>query len=401
MVHKQYVKKFGRLGDAVVNSNMEVMTQGFEQVREIRIGEMEAPDRSTLRGEAAAAGRSPTRRRQLRLGCRSHAIPEGQHERTPVTRSPRSTPSSAPTTATTSRPRRYASVGVMAAGTRRHRLEVRRAPRNSALHSRKLHAVHGVHRGLPGHGAAELLAGSGHRAAHRHRELRYRPGERVKMLHSLPEIDKRTRAMMADARGARNADPASSNSSAKYDRSGRILGGGQAAVLRHHRKSSHGLPEGQRHLLDAGTKEAGERRHLLHLRFGPVQGMRRVRHRLRRSQALKMVQETEEVNAEHESGTAFLNLLPDTPQKYLGLYNDAHPEDSKTAALRNMLMVRRNYDALVSGDGACAGCGEKSVLRAITRSPKPTCGRSITPRPTACAPRPANWKSRACRNSPN
>ena len=28
-------------------------------------------------------------------------------------------------------------------------------------------------------------------------------------------------------------------------------------------------------------------------------------------------------------------------------------------------MVRRNYDALVSGDGACAGCGEKSVLRAV------------------------------------
>ena len=28
-------------------------------------------------------------------------------------------------------------------------------------------------------------------------------------------------------------------------------------------------------------------------------------------------------------------------------------------------MVRRNYEALVSGDGACAGCGEKSVLRAL------------------------------------
>ncbi len=83
-------------------------------------------------------------------------------------------------------------------------------------------------------------------------------------------------------------------------------------------------------------------------------------------QALRMVQETEEVNAEHETGTAFLNLLPDTSQKYLGLYNDTHPQDSKTAALRNMMMVRRNYDALVSGDGACAGCGEKSVLKAIT-----------------------------------
>ena len=82
-------------------------------------------------------------------------------------------------------------------------------------------------------------------------------------------------------------------------------------------------------------------------------------------QALKMVQETEEVNAEHETGTAFLNLLPDTSQKYLGLYNGANPADSKTATLRNMLMVRTNYDALVSGDGACAGCGEKSVLRSI------------------------------------
>ena len=57
-------------------------------------------------------------------------------------------------------------------------------------------------------------------------------------------------------------------------------------------------------------------------------------------EALKMVQETEEVNAEHETGTAFLNLLPDTSQKYLGLYNDANPADSKTATLRNMLMVR-------------------------------------------------------------
>jgi pyruvate-ferredoxin/flavodoxin oxidoreductase len=47
------------------------------------------------------------------------------------------------------------------------------------------------------------------------------------------------------------------------------------------------------------------------------------------------------------------------------LYNDLRPQDSKTATLRNMLMVRKNYDALVSGDGACAGCGEKSILRAI------------------------------------
>src|SRR5262249_1241960 len=52
VVHKQYVKKFGRLGEGVVQSNMEVMTQGFERVREIEVGELGAPDRSTLRGAA-------------------------------------------------------------------------------------------------------------------------------------------------------------------------------------------------------------------------------------------------------------------------------------------------------------------------------------------------------------
>jgi pyruvate-ferredoxin/flavodoxin oxidoreductase len=104
-------------------------------------------------------------------------------------------------------------------------------------------------------------------------------------------------------------------------------------------------------------------------------------------QALRMVAETEEVNAEHETGTAFLDLLPDTSQKYLGLFNAANPADSKTATLRNMLMVRTNYDALVSGDGACAGCGEKSVLRsiaAVTEAP------STTPRATALSPRPVS-----------
>ena len=52
VVHKQYVKKFGQLGDAVVKSNMEVMTQGFERVQEIRVGKLEAEDRSSLRGVA-------------------------------------------------------------------------------------------------------------------------------------------------------------------------------------------------------------------------------------------------------------------------------------------------------------------------------------------------------------
>ena len=38
VVRNQYQKKFGKLGPAVVESNMEVMTQGFDRVIEIKPG---------------------------------------------------------------------------------------------------------------------------------------------------------------------------------------------------------------------------------------------------------------------------------------------------------------------------------------------------------------------------
>jgi pyruvate-ferredoxin/flavodoxin oxidoreductase len=85
VVHKQYVKKFGRLGEAVVASNMEVMMQGFDQVKEIKIGALAAADRSSLRGaallpilELATAGGS------CGAGCRSTPLPAGQAKRTPL-----------------------------------------------------------------------------------------------------------------------------------------------------------------------------------------------------------------------------------------------------------------------------------------------------------------------------
>ena len=48
-VKKQYEKKFGRFGEAVVTSNMLVMEQGFSRVQEINYGDFEAPDRSSMR----------------------------------------------------------------------------------------------------------------------------------------------------------------------------------------------------------------------------------------------------------------------------------------------------------------------------------------------------------------
>ena len=109
VVHKQYVKKFGKLGDAVVQSNMEVMTAG------LRAGEGDQ-DRRARRGRplhACAARRCcpfwnwPRPAAPAAPAAVPRPLPAGQaHARAASTASPTSTPSSAPTTATTSRPRR-------------------------------------------------------------------------------------------------------------------------------------------------------------------------------------------------------------------------------------------------------------------------------------------------------
>ncbi len=82
-------------------------------------------------------------------------------------------------------------------------------------------------------------------------------------------------------------------------------------------------------------------------------------------QALKMVPESEELHARYLSAVTFLKALRDTPSKYLGIFDATNPQESKAAALRYHLMLQSKYTALVSGDGACAGCGEKSVLRSV------------------------------------
>jgi len=82
-------------------------------------------------------------------------------------------------------------------------------------------------------------------------------------------------------------------------------------------------------------------------------------------EAIKMVPETETINARNETVMKFMDLLPETSQKFLGKYDASNPADNKAGVLQNHLMVRSNYEAFVSGDGSCAGCGEKSILRGI------------------------------------
>src|SRR6195256_1855247 len=367
VVHNQYVKKFGRLGEGVVKSNMEVMTQGFERVQEIPIGEINAADRSSMRGRPLLPVLPPESIGDGQgCGCRSHAIPEGQEERTPLTqiasfdREFRSNYGyDQPATP-------YASLGIMAAGsgdTASKYVARRETPLYIAENCTQCMECIAV---CPDTALPNCSQDLGTMLRTAIMNYVTNPDERVKMLRMLPEIDKRTRDLMKDSVASKSLIPL-------------------PQLLRKVTNEVDGFSEeAKQQFFDTIEKVPMAYQKVNAIFSTPerktpgsggvfsifvsdlCKGCAACVTACGDHQALRMVQETEDVNAEHETGTAFLNLLPDTAQKYLGLYNDTHPEDSKTATLRNMLMVRRNYDALVSGDGACAGCGEKSVLKAIT-----------------------------------
>jgi len=89
------------------------------------------------------------------------------------------------------------------------------------------------------------------------------------------------------------------------------------------------------------------------------------------------------------------DLLPGHFAKVLGLYNAANPADSKTATLRNMLMVRSTYDALVSPATALVPAAEKrGVLRSIAAVTEAYMRPVFHARATASWPRRRSRKAR-------
>ena len=367
VVHKQYKKKFGRLGDAVVQSNMEVMTQGFGRVREIPIGEIEAADRSTLRGlPILPLAAAPSNGGGAGCAtCRSHELPEGQEERTPVTRIESFDGEFRSDYGYDQPASPLAAMGVMAAGsgdTASKYVARRETPLFIAENCTQCMECISVcpDTALPNCSQdldTILTAAITNYVTD--------DGERGRMLAAVPELEQRARAAMNEAVKAKETVPL-------------------PRIIRDVTEGLNGFSEAAKNeFFDVIDKQP--------LAYNKVNAIFKSAERKNPGsggvfsifvsdlckgcaacvtacgdhEALKMVQETEQVNADHETGTAFLDLLPDTSQKYLGLYNHENPSDSKTATLRNLMMVRRNYDALVSGDGACAGCGEKSVLRAV------------------------------------
>jgi len=369
VVYKQYVKKFGKLGDAVVQSNMEVMSQGFERVKEIAIGEIAAVDHSSLRGEALL----PILNQEFafaEVGAgivagmrRSTPAPTGQGPRPPVAQintfdaefrshfgyNQPATPLSA--------------LGVIAAGTgdtASKYVARRETPLYIAENCTQCMECISVCPDTALPNCSQDLSTILGTAVSRYVAD---PAERRKLIDKLPEIEKQTRArMMAEIKQGTPLPQIIREVTESVD-------GFSAEAKAQFFAIMDKVPMAYQKvnaIFSSPERKAPGSGGIFSIFVSDLcKGCAACVAACGDHQALKMVQETEEVNAEHETSTAFLNLLPDTSQKYLGLYNGANPADSKTATLRNMLMVRTNYDALVSGDGACAGCGEKSVLRSI------------------------------------
>ncbi len=367
VVHKQYVKKFGKMGEAVVQSNMEVMLQGYDRVKEIAIGELAAADHSTLRGQAllpilesvpafAEAG-------SCGIGRRSTPLPAGQDARPPISSISAFDAEFRSQFGYNQPATPLAAMGVIAAATgdTASKYVARREtplyiPENCTQCMECISVCPDT--ALPN--CSQDLSTILSTAVTRYVSD---TGERRKMLEKLPEIEKLTRQrMVAEMKTGtplpsivrevtESVDGFSTEAKAQFyaiiDKVPMAYQKTNAIFSSPERKSP-----GSGGIFSIFVSDL-------------CKGCAACVTACGEHNALRMVQETEEVNAEHESGTAFLNLLPDTGQKYLGLFNAANPTDSKTATLRNMLMVRTNYDALVAGDGACAGCGEKSVLRSI------------------------------------
>ena len=284
-VKNQYKKKFGRFGDDVVTSNMTVMTEGFGRVQEIKYGAFEDPDRSSMRNPPLKPlGDTPM---IPTAGCGSAC---GSGLPTPAQQTPRYAfqtlakfdseyrsglgyhqPAGA-----------LASLGVMGAGsgaTQSKYVARRETPvyiaENCTQCMECITACPDTALPNTSQDVAMVLKTAVHYYI-------TDPAERTKFAGELKGIEERARVKMNESVKAKTNIPFKDIIREEVNALAAIGGRGQDRVHRHHRHTAAGVFECTGHFPHAGTKNAGRRRVVLHFRFRPVQGLRRMRAGLRR-----------------------------------------------------------------------------------------------------------------------
>ena len=368
-VRNQYVKKFGRFGDAVVTSNMTVMTEGFSRVQEIRYGQADEADRSSMRNAPVAPHNVgpliPTA--GCGTSCGSGGIP------TPAEQTPRYQFQKMATFDKEFRNHlgyhqpagALASLGVMAAGTGATQSKYVARRETPVYIAENCTQCMECITACPDTALPNTAQEVGTVLKTAANYYVTDNAERGKFTAELKGVEERARLKMNEAVKARTSVPFKDIIRAEVT----ALAGISEKTKTEFTGIIDKLPLAYNNVpaifrsLEAKTPGGGG---LFSIFVSDLcKGCGECVQVCGDHDALRMTRETEDLNAELTTAQIFSRLLPDTPQKFLGLYNDSDAANSREAALRNHLMVRRNYEALVSGDGACAGCGEKSVLRAL------------------------------------
>jgi len=369
-VRQQYEKKFGRFGEDVVESNMRVMCEGFEQVFEVPHGPVDAPDVSAFMGNVIA----PCEATLSHIPGNGNGSSKNGNGKAPMFRIDAfdaefraglgyNQPSSA-----------LASVGLVAAGTGATASKyVARREIPIFIEENCTQCMDCItvcpDTALP-NTAQDISAVLTTAARNYVTDLKARKA----ILDHLPQLEMAVREEML-ALANDKTRPKESNGEAKFAKvvMRQLKALNEAAITEKAISeltgilmilpvaylSARGIFSGKE------KKETGSGGLFSIFVQDLCKGCAACVEACGKHEALKMVPETEEMHAQIHSATQFMKLLRDTPQKYLGIFDADSPENSKAAALKFHLMVQSKYNALVAGDGACAGCGEKSVLRAI------------------------------------